>query len=717
LISEGFETRGSVKSRNLVALCCAACFISWVTSACFAESASVPKGEQDEKEQAIMKSVLEAKKADAKAVQKKEPAGEGLPEKAGEEEAPEEEIFFIADQIRWEGGEDKSVLEIVGEEEVLPGGNMDAGPDGRSFRWRPANLLVVRAPKSNAVDSPLLKQVVFRENVLMTKKLELEAPYYVLSEIVMTFGAPVSYELTQDGNWMSLEFSSKKTDAVSSEVAEEGYKEPQNVIPETSSPADILGNFFQAKELYEAYIMGGGKTTDLFKKLRGGGKPSFGFFDGTAGFPDDMGPVFKEAYPTFGTTEYWKRHVRAVARQTFGYSSDFDGTYGSWGGTSVKDGAFTMQPDIDVMYNGLGYGKPFYGSRKPTGTIDLGYRGEKIFPVAKDLGFGDGLRSQTVSWGTNYRPNKRYAFSSQNTLRLFGGKTLQKTSSGNVYREFRRGYRLTNAAGINYRLTKRILWKNGVGAERTLSDANDGRSRDSSVFLSSGIEQVFTRRLQMETTYGYRHLYYDKEPYRKPSPYTKGKDIHSLSSDFRYKMSDKWFLSGGPNLDIIDGDIWKFGGHTRLRYQWRPQDQVQIGYDNMMIQNGSAKILGGLTSNRSNSSSITLSRFEITRVSYWHSFGDGRNPKTKAGLSFEYRRNLAMSGVYGQQDSNDDGFNVQASWVRKLRRGLTWLELTYRFSTYRTRATDSDHSDDISIKEHAVFFVIRNYFGEWGEMT
>ncbi|MDD3295306.1 MAG: hypothetical protein PHG20_11540, partial [Geobacteraceae bacterium] len=99
------------------------------------------------------------------------------------------------------------------------------------------------------------------------------------------------------------------------------------------------------------------------------------------------------------------------------------------------------------------------------------------------------------------------------------------------------------------------------------------------------------------------------------------------------------------------------------------------------------------------------------------SFGDARNPKTKAGLSFEYRRNLAMSGVYGQQDSNDDGFNMQASWARKLRGGLTWLELTYRFSTYRTRATDSDHSDDISIKEHAVFFVIRNYFGEWGEMT
>ncbi|MDD3293283.1 MAG: hypothetical protein PHG20_01185, partial [Geobacteraceae bacterium] len=606
-----FGTRGLAKRKSLATLCCVVCFVFWTVSACFAEPVSAPKNDQDEKEQVIMKSVLEAQKASVTPPQKKEPVGEGLAAKeGGEEEAPEEEAFFIADLIRWEGGEDRSVLEIVGEEEFLPGGNMDVGPDGRSFRWRPAHLLVVRAPKNNAVDSSLLQQVVFRENVLMTKKLELEAPYYVLSEIVMTFGEPVSYELTQDGNWMSLEFTTKKTEA-SSESFEEAPMESQSVMPETLSPADILGDFFQAKELYEAYIMGGGKPADLFRRLRSGARPSFGFFDGKAGFPRDMAPVFKEAYPVFGTLEYWKRHVRAVVRQTFGYSSDFDGTYGSWGGTSVKDGAFTMQPDIDVMYNGLGYGKPFYGSRKPTGTIDLGYRGEKIFPVAKDLGFGDGLRSQTVSWGTNYRPNKRHAFSSQNTLRLFGGKTLQKTRRGEVYREFRRGYRLTNAAGFNYRLTKRLLWKNGAGAERTLSDAKGGRSRDSSVFLSSAIEQVFTRRLQMETSYSYRHLYYDKEPYRKPSPYTKGKDIHSLSSDFRYKMSDKWFLSGGPNLDIIDGDIWKFGGRTRLQYQWRPEDQVLVSYDNAMIQNGSAKILGGLTSNRSNSSSITLSRFEI----------------------------------------------------------------------------------------------------------
>jgi len=144
---------------------------------------------------------------------------------------------------------------------------------------------------------------------------------------------------------------------------------------------------------------------------------------------------------------------------------------------------------------------------------------------------------------------------------------------------------------------------------------------------------------------------------------------------------------------------------------------MQAGYDNSLIQDGSGKIIGGLMGRNASASSISLSRFEVTSISYTHAFGNRANPKTKMAFSFEYRRSLPMSGISGQQETNNDGFNLQASWVRKLRRGLTWLELTYRFSTYRTRATDSDHSDDISIKEHAVFFVIRNYFGEWGEMT
>ncbi len=718
---------GGAGAKRGLFFCCGVIFLTLAFllgtgTALFAQEDNPPeRASAEKKEKAMQESILQAaqKSTETSAGEKKNAAG-GLTEKAAteapakEEEAP----FFIAENIRWGGGEDKAFLEIVGEEEVLPAGTVDAGPDGLSLRWRPSKPLVIKMKKNNPVDSTLLQQVLFRENPTLTKKFALEAPYYVLDEIVLSFGAPVSYNVMQDGNWFSLEILPQKAEEPEASEVQEGRKAEEIPMPETTSPADILGSFFEAKELYEAYVLGGGRgMADLFKKARGGKKVSAGFFDGSEGFPKDMKPVFKEAYPRFGTPEYWKRHIRAVARQTFGYSSDFDGTYGSWGGTSVKDRAFTMQPDLDVMYNGLGFGKPFYGSRKPTGSLDLGYKGGKIFPVSEKLGFGDGLRSQTVTWGGNYRPNKRYAFSSQNTIRLFGGKTLTRSSRGDIIRSFRKGYRLTNAGGFNYRLTKRILWKNGVGLERTLSDANDGRSRDLSAFLTTGVEQSFSKRLQGETVYSYRHLYYDKEPYRKPIPYTKAKDIHSLSEDLRYKISNRCFLNGGPEFYIIDSDIFKFGGHARLRYQWRPQDQAQAEYDNGVVQDGSGKIAGGLTTRGGNSSSIVVSRFERVRLSYWHAIGAGVNPRTKLAFSAEYRRNVPLSGVYGQQITNDDGFNLQASWIRKLRGGLTWLELTYRFSTYRSKAADSRGTTDLSIHEHAVFFVIRNYFGEWGEVT
>jgi len=471
-----------------------------------------------EREQAVKEGILKAKKKVLlAAIESKEEAG--MKEGATKMQPEKEFVFFLAEDIRWGGNQGSAFLEIHGGEEALPEGSIDADSGGSSVRWRPEQTLVVMKKKDNPVESPFLQRVVFTEDVAMTKKLELEAPYYALNEIILIFSAPASHTLTQEGAWLSIQFAPSKKAEVPEDMESRARNLPEVPMPAASSPADLLGNLFQAKELYEAFVTGGGRTGELMKKLSAEKRPVAGIFDGRGGFPRDMAPVFKEAYPAFGTKEYWKRHVRAVLGQTFGYSSDFDGTYSSWGGTSCKDGAFTMQPDLDIMYNGLGFGRPFHGRTPPTGSLDFGYKARRMFPMGNFLRFGDGGRLQTINWGANYLPKKNYSLATQNTINLFAGKRTI-LSGGDWVRDPRRGYRMTNAASFNYRFTKTFLWKNGVGLERTWSNAPEGRSRDATGFLSTGFEQILTRRLRMETGYGYRHIFKDTDPFRALIPLT-----------------------------------------------------------------------------------------------------------------------------------------------------------------------------------------------------
>ena len=671
-----------------------------------------------EREKAMKESVLQAKEkmVSGEDATKKEEAN--VPPKETEK-APTKEVpaFFLAENIHWEGGQDTAFLEIAGEEEALPAGEVDVGADGTNVRWRPAQTLVVMKKKENPVESPFLQSVVFREDATKTKELGLEAPYYALSEILLTFFVPVSYNAAQEGPWIHIEFSPLKKPEAPMEAETRIRTQQEIPMPTPSSPADMLGTFYQTKEAYEAYVTGGGKLGEGMKNLPAEKRPSGGIFDGRGGFPRDMTPVVEEAYPAFGTREYWKRHIRGALGQTFGYSSDFDGAYGAWGGTSCKRGAFTLQPDMNVMYNGLGFGKPFYGQKTPTGSLDVGYNARRMFPMGNLLRFGDGSRMQTINFGGDYLPQKRYSLASQNTVDLFAIKTIG-SSSGDWVRNPRNGYRMTNAVSFNYRLTRRLLWKNGIGLQRTWSIAPSGRSHDASGFLSTGIEQILTRRLSVETTYGYRHIFKDLGPFtgsnntnNQPNIQTKDKDFHSLHEEIRYKMSNKLFLSGGPEFDVIDGELFKFGGRVKLRYQWRPKDQFQVDCGSGLVEDGSGKLFSGLTQRGVNDTKIRVFRGENLRFSYAHQLKSG-----DLSLSLGYLKTLPLSGFYGGQTTKDNGLNFQASWRRKLRGGLTWLELTYRLSTYRAKAADPRETTDVSVKEHAVFFIVRNYFGEWEEM-
>ncbi len=675
------------------------------------KSAETDKSLSAEREKAIKESVLKLKKkflvGEARA--KKEEAS--MPEK-GTKRLPAKEmpVFYLAEIIQWEGNQDRASLEIVGEEDTLPAGEVDTSLDGRSIRWRPAQTLVVMKKKENPVESPFLQRVAFKEDVAMTKKLGLEAPYYVLREILLTFSVPVSYKVTQEGAWLSIEFSPSKKIAVPEEE-KIGARQVEISMPEMTSPGDILGTSFQAKEIFEAYVTGGGKAGEAMKKLRSEERPGEGIFDGRGGFPHDMTPVFEEAYPAFGTQDYWKRHVRAALDQTFGYSSDFDGFYGA-NGTSTKAKAFTLDPNVNIAYNALGFGKPFRGTRTPTGSLDVGYSAARMFPLGnRNLNFGDGARLQTVDFGGTYSPKKRYSLSCQNKIVLFASKAVG-LSSGDWVRNARHGYRMTHAAGINYRLTRRLLWKNGIGFERTRSDAPEGRSRNAIGYLNTGFTQTFTRRVRLNADYTYEHIFKDTgAPTNSLALVTKDKDIHSISMSLGYTKNRQWSMSAGPELSVIEGpppygDIFAFGGRAQLRYQWRPQDSFQVTYSNRMIQDGTGILVSGLLGRNIRDTSITERRVSQVGVSYVHTLDSGA-----LSLSLDYYRWLPLDGLFPRQTTKTDIITFQTSWRRRIFRGRSWLELIYRYSNYLSRGLDPADVNTDSDHEHAVLFTIGTYFG------
>jgi hypothetical protein len=108
---------------------------------------------------------------------------------------------------------------------------------------------------------------------------------------------------------------------------------------------------------------------------------------------------------------------------------------------------------------------------------------------------------------------------------------------------------------------------------------------------------------------------------------------------------------------------------------------------------------------------------ERVGVSYWHAIELSTNAKNRLGASFDYLRKSPMSGVYGQQATIEDWMIFELTWLRKLRYGLMWLELTYRYSQYRSKAVQYSGTANDSLHEHMVYLALTNYFGEWEEMT
>lgn len=651
----------------------------------------------------------------------KEVPPQAVTEETEKEPGPEKDIYLIVDDVRWDAVENMAVFELRVEDKNVLKGMVTVSENGKTVRWRGAVQIVARVKKENPVPSALLQNVRFVERPEVTKKLGLQAPYYALDEIVIQFARPVFFDLQEAENWMRIEFSPRVKEEKDEEKEDATMTAIQAAAAQFVSPMttqELLGSLYQAKDQFEAFVVGGDKIMEMLTKLRSEKRTARTFFDPWAGLPEDIGPAFRQEYPAFGTAEFWKKHVRAALRQTYGFSSNFNGILSRAGTQTKQDSAFSWQPDVDLNFRRFGFTRR-PGQKLQALRTDIKYRTRRIFPMGSRLSFGDGLRSQDIGFNFDYYPQKRFSLSSRNNVSLFGGKQLdyRVNRQGQKYwtKNPKHGYRITNALGFNYRLTPLLTWRSGIGLERTRSDDMYGRSRDKTVYVNTSIDTKLTKRARLELGYGHRFLLKDTDPFSgKPlTRKTKAKNLDTLTGHFRYRISSRFSIEGGPDVSIIDGEIPKIGGRGTVHCRIRPKDYIKSSYYNGLIQDNTRKILGGVSSGTLN----TISRLERVGVSYWHAIELSTNAKNRLGASFDYLRKSPMSGVYGQQATIEDWMIFELTWLRKLRYGLMWLELTYRYSQYRSKAAQYSGTANDSLHEHMVYLALTNYFGEWEEMT
>jgi hypothetical protein len=195
----------------------------------------------------------------------------------------------------------------------------------------------------------------------------------------------------------------------------------------------------------------------------------------------------------------------------------------------------------------------------------------------------------------------------------------------------------------------------------------------------------------------------------------KGSNLAAPSVGLNYQPTRQLLVSGSLTPGIIDGQYWKFGGETSLKYKFLKADNFSLSYSNAVAQDDTAQLTGrGVASGIGQAGNVSLMRDETITIGYNHWFAGRETPSTMLSLSASYKREMPLTGFSSDSGSLQDGLRFEATLRRRLRGGTLWLEITYRFENYRSRAMAWDDTLDASLKEHSVFFSITNYFGTKG---
>ena len=602
----------------------------------------------------------------------------------------ESSLEYVAlENITWESSKKKVTLQLWISGQAMPDIRVIRDQGGMKMRLIPKGL-VTRMRRTGSAAPSGVQSFSIREDPELGKAWELEAPYYAVDEIQTAFASPVQYSVRQEPGLLEISFLfSKKVEPKEIKLAPKPVEKIEILQREALGRPEItLGTSYQAQiQLADNILYGAQKPpsiADLYKKERESAE-----FIAQSGLPEDVRPLLESSHPPLGSADYFKKYVHGIIGQTFDFASNYnDGSTSAFQENSGNQGGSGSTKNIGNILWTPAIAMLFY--RPGTVDVSAGYSASRDFPTMQN-NFMYGLNRQSINFGLAHYPKKRYAFAMQNNLGITGGTTRQKIGSKWVKNSANseKTYTFNNNFGLNYRLSKRLIWGGGASLTPQWSETKTTGVRDQTFTggLNTYLGYRATPRMEVLLGTAFDHVFKDTGENSCPEStgsaaciVTKGNSLPSVYLKANYRYSEKLTLTGGFQGTLIDWDLGKIGGSVRVTYQRTPLDDFSFQFADSVVQDNTSMILSRSV-NASGSRGITLQRLVSMGLKYNRLFDHG---KTKGALEVVYMKTGPLSGVYyGNNNTAGNTTNYdlrfKASVRRAVLRNRAWLGLLYSY--------------------------------------
>jgi hypothetical protein len=641
-------------------------------------------------EKETLRPVQEPKKQERASSAKKD-----VLEDPSEESSPE---YSALENVTWESSKKKVTMQLWVSGQATPVIHMIRDQDGMKMRLIPKGLATRMRRAVSAVPSGV-QSFSIQEDLKLTKEWKLEAPYYAVGEIQTAFAFPVQYSVRQEPGLLEISFLfSKKAEPKEIKPVSKPAEKIEILQREVLGRPEItLGTSYQAQiQLADNILYGVQKPpsiADLYKKERESAE-----FIAQSGLPENVRPLLESSHPPFGSADYFKKYVHGSIGQTFNFASNYnDGTTSAFQQNRENAGEPGSGKNIGTILWTPAIAMLFY--RPGAVDVSAGYSASRDFPTTHN-NFMYGLNRQDINFGVAHYPQKRYAFAMRNNLGITGGTTRQKMGSKWVKDSAgsEKTYTFNNNFGLNYRLSKRLIWGGGAGLTPQWSETKTTGVRDQTFTggLNTYLGYRATPRMELLLGTAFDHVFKDtgeddcpEASGSVPCKVTKGNSLPSVFLKANYRYSKKLTFTGGLQGTLIDWDLGKIGGSVRVTYQRTPLDDFSFQFADSVVQDNTSMILSRLV-NTSGGRGITLQRFVTMGLRYNRQFDHG---KTRGALEVRYMKTGPLSGVYygTSSDGNTTNYDLRftASVRRAVLRNRAWLGLLYSYEYAPERVRDN----------------------------
>ena len=534
-------------------------------------------------------------------------------------------------------------------------------------------------------DHQFIEVVNLTPNLSLSSKLGTDAKLFFVKQMQFQLLRPVRWKIKQTPGFLRIEIRPYLAGD------EEPIKKPEEDLlfqaPALETTAPILGESYSRELQYERTVVSGGEPT-LLENLEAGGSVKDvrqKITDYQYGLSEDaVKEDMKSRYPTFGSLDYWKKHLNGLISNTAQFSKQ-----------QRKKSFYAVDtPGIAVAFN-----------RKGVADTRLAYSVQRELPFfygtlhrEKRLAPMDGFMSHNFQGGIVLKTQSPWLYSIQNQWSI---GTSENLGASEKFGDRLTTYQYVAGQGLRYSL-KRGYVQFGSGLRWQTSE--QGGSVGVNGYLSSLWVRPWTKKIATSLEHDYTHTFLPR--------LALDVNVHKMYLGLDYKLSKNIKLSPRVGWAFYDGEAFAgLVGGFNYRHQLNPRDNLTISYSTDLIRtqgnNFGSESLSGTRSTYT--SSGTMVRYQTISAELSHRLSKRMN----FGLIGSYRREREVE----VQDSDRlDEYRISArisrqiakEWALELRYSLAYLN-AYQLSE---DAIGNIIKGDSGNTEQSLEMRMTRYFGD-----